>query len=185
MKNNKGFTLVELLAMLVVIGILMVVTIPNITGIMKNNRLNGFKGDAKQMVEKTNIMVSKSKDIKKPQNRECLIFTLDYLNTNDDLTSGPNGGLYNQEESFVVYTRNGQKYEYYIRLIEEVDGRKIGISLVNSDEIENLTTDSIKEIEELFGITKEQTPEENINLLTVDAVINNHCDTIKNFYIRN
>ena len=40
MKNNKGFTLVELLAMLVVLGILIGVAIPNIVGMVENQRIN-------------------------------------------------------------------------------------------------------------------------------------------------
>ena len=38
--KNRGFTLVELLAMLVVLGILMAVTIPNITGILNQSKEN-------------------------------------------------------------------------------------------------------------------------------------------------
>ena len=185
MKNSKGFTLVELLAMLVVLGILMVVAVPNITGIMRNNRLNGYKGDAKQMVEKTNIMVSKTKSIKKPAAGECLIFTLDYLNTNDDLTAGPNGGLYNQEESFVIYTRQGQKYEYYVRLIEDVDGSSVGMNFIQSDRIDSLTAEDIEEISTVYGISKSNTELENINVL-VGEPFDTICNSggINKLYIR-
>ena len=31
--NNKGFTLIELIAMLTVLGILIAITVPNMTGI--------------------------------------------------------------------------------------------------------------------------------------------------------
>lgn len=185
MKNSKGFTLVELLAMLVVLGILMAVAIPNITGIMRNNRLNGYKGDAKQMVEKTNIMVSKTKSIKKPEAGECLIFTLDYLNTNDDLTAGPNGGFYDQQESFVIYTRQGQKYDYYVRLIEEVDGNRIGMDFIQYDRIDSLTTEDIDEVSVIYGISKTNTETENINVLTgepFDTICNS--GDIKKLYIR-
>ena len=42
MKNNKGFTLVELLAMLVVLGILIGISVPNITGILNQQRETAF-----------------------------------------------------------------------------------------------------------------------------------------------
>ena len=50
MNKRKGFTLVELLAMLVVLGILMAVAIPNITGILGNQRVNGLKADAESLI---------------------------------------------------------------------------------------------------------------------------------------
>ena len=36
--KNRGFTLTEILVTLVIIGIISAFTIPNITGILKNNR---------------------------------------------------------------------------------------------------------------------------------------------------
>lgn len=184
MRNNKGFTLIELLVMLVVLGILMVVAIPNITGIMKNNRLNALKGDAQHMVERTNVMVTKSKNISKPAAGECIIFSLNYLNTNDDLTAGPNDGLYNQEESFVIYTRQGQKYAYYVRLIEEVDGRNIGFDLINSENIEYITAEEVKEINDLVGISIVESSADNIEMAKGNAKIHNICgDNIKAVYM--
>ena len=186
MKNNKGFTLVELLAMLVVLGIIMTIAVPNITGIMKNNRLNGFKDDAKQMIERTNIMVSKTKSIKKPQSGECLIFTLDYLNTNDDLTAGPNGGLYEQEESFVIYKRDGQKYVHYVRLIEDVDSNRVGLDYVEADSIDAVSADDIEGISTVIGISKNNDKTTNLELIKADSNIQNICgENVKDFFIRN
>ena len=45
MKNNKGFTLVEVLAMLVVLGIIIGVTVPKITGIFNNQKNNLISED--------------------------------------------------------------------------------------------------------------------------------------------
>ena len=51
MKNNKGFTLVEVLAMLVVLGIIIGVTVPNITGILNNQKTNLIAEDGIKMIE--------------------------------------------------------------------------------------------------------------------------------------
>ena len=160
MRNNKGFTLIELLVMLVVLGILMVVAIPNITGIMKNNRLNALKGDAQHMVERTNVMITKTKTISKPAAGECIIFSLNYLNTNDDLTAGPNDGLYNQ------------------------DGRNVGFDLINSENIEYITAEEVKEINDLVGISIVESSADNIEMAKGNAKIHNICgDNIKAVYM--
>ena len=47
MKNNKGFTLVELLAVIVIMGILMIVAIPAVTRTIENSRKDSFVDIAK------------------------------------------------------------------------------------------------------------------------------------------
>ena len=47
MKNNKGFTLVELLAVIVIMGILMMVAIPSVTRTIENSRKDTFVDIAK------------------------------------------------------------------------------------------------------------------------------------------
>ena len=47
MKNNKGFTLVELLAVIVIMGILMMVAIPSVTRTIENSRKDSFVDIAK------------------------------------------------------------------------------------------------------------------------------------------
>jgi type IV pilus assembly protein PilA len=140
--NRKGFTLIELLAMLVVLGILMTVAIPNIAGILNNQKKNSLKSDITTMVETAKVKVAKGGTIKKPKDGECIVFSLNYLNDNDNIEKGPNGGNYEQYDSFVIYarSRNGTniKYEYYIRLIENNEDGKYyyGIELENINNID-------------------------------------------------
>ena len=111
---------------------------------------------------------------------------VDVLNTNDDLTAGPNDGLYNQEESFVIYTRQGQKYAYYVRLIEEVDGRNIGFDLINSENIEYITAEEVKEINDLVGISIVESSADNIEIAKGNSKIHNICgDNIRAVYMEN
>ena len=141
--KNRGFTLVELLAMLVVLGILMAVTIPNITGILNQSKENIIKEDVNKMVDFTKVKIE-SKNIKKPSKGKCLIFTLDYLDDNDDFKSGPNDGKYNKLDSFVIVKREYNKYKYYVRLIENVNGKKYGVEGVDYEKFQNEFKENIK-----------------------------------------
>ncbi len=55
--NKKGFTLVELLAVIVVLAIILAIAVPGISGIIKKSTMSSMKSDTK--------LVLKSIDLKK------------------------------------------------------------------------------------------------------------------------
>lgn len=182
MKKN-GFTFIELLAMLAVLGILMLIAIPNINGILKNQRLNVIKGDATNMVETVKIKSRKERLLVKPKSGECIVFSLNYINDNDNIVKGPNGGLYDQFDSVVVYTREGSRYKYYVRLVEQYKGKRLGIDLLESSGIKLLKSKDIKTVNNNIGLTKETNREAGINKLSSFSTIRSKCSAgIKGYY---
>lgn len=49
-KNKKGFTLVELLAVIVILAIILAIAVPGISNMMANARRNAFISDAKMII---------------------------------------------------------------------------------------------------------------------------------------
>lgn len=180
--RKNGFTFVELLTMLAVLGILMLIAIPNINGMLKNQRLNVIKTDATNMVESAKVKARKEKLLSKPKNRECIVFTLNYLDDNDNIIKGPNGGLYDQYDSIVVYTREGAKYKYYVRLIEIYKSKKIGISFLDSTGVKDLKTKDIKEVSNSTGLVKNDDQTSAQSKLNSFGPTSNMCDSIKDYY---
>jgi type IV pilus assembly protein PilA len=50
LKNTKGFTLVELLAVIVILAIILAIAIPGISGIINSAKKGSFESDAKMIV---------------------------------------------------------------------------------------------------------------------------------------
>jgi type IV pilus assembly protein PilA len=50
LKNKKGFTLVELLAVIVILAIILAIAIPGISGIINSAKKGSFESDAKMIV---------------------------------------------------------------------------------------------------------------------------------------
>ena len=50
LKNKKGFTLVELLAVIVILAIILAIAIPGISGIINSAKKGAFESDAKMIV---------------------------------------------------------------------------------------------------------------------------------------
>lgn len=148
--NRKGFTLVELLVMMVVLGLLISVTIPNISGIVANQKVNATKDDAMKMVDSAKIYVASNNDIEKLKSGECMIFTLDYLDNSNQIVTGAYGGAYSRYDSFVIYKRESGRYNYYVRLVEKQDKGDIGVNLAN---IDDLTSDGTKYVSKITSST--------------------------------
>lgn len=57
LKNEKGMTLIELLAVIVILGIIAAIAIPAIGNIIENSRIDAVKSDAIQVINaaKTNV----------------------------------------------------------------------------------------------------------------------------------
>lgn len=180
MKKN-GFTFVELLAMLAVLGILMLIAIPNINGMLKNQRLNVIKTDATNMVETAKIKSSSERMLIKPKNGECIVFSLNYLNDQDNIVKGPNGGEYDQFDSVVVYTRSGSRYKYYVRLIEKYKNKTIGIDLIDGDNIKKLKSKEITTVNNSIGLIKTDNRATGISKLNSFGPISSIC-TVKGYY---
>ena len=182
--NNKGFTLVELLAMLVVLGILMAVSIPNITGILANNKLNVMRADATKMVDTAKIKFSSIKESKRPTSGKCIVYALNALNDSGDINTGPNGGQYLQYDSFVVIVREAHKYQYYVRLLEKKDSKIIGMNLVKREKLSEDTTDYIKSIRESELMELEGNKGADIEILKGSSAIRDtcHCNSVIDYY---
>lgn len=131
-KNEKGFTLVELLATVVILGIIMLVAVPNVTGIIYKNRANTYVEDAKKLTTLAEYkMRVNNNTIQKPSDGQCIIMDLSYLD-NAEFEDPPNGGDYLLNDSFVIIKRDGNEYKYYTQIIEKFKSTYRGVLLNDS-----------------------------------------------------
>lgn len=131
--NNKGFTLVELLATMVILAAIMAIAVPNIIGILNNNRADTYVEDAKKLLSLAEYKVRANPNLRPSSVGSCTKLTLKYLD-NSEFKSAPNNGSYDNLKSFVVVERladeaGKKQYEYYVTIVENLkDGSTRGIS---------------------------------------------------------
>lgn len=65
LKNEKGLTLVELLAVIVILGIIAAIAVPSIGGIIENSRVKAIKADAQTALSAANMYFAEGLDTEK------------------------------------------------------------------------------------------------------------------------
>ena len=58
---NKGFTLVELLAVIVILAVILAITVPMISNIVKSSTKNAFESDAKMVLKASELKMLEDK----------------------------------------------------------------------------------------------------------------------------
>ena len=133
--KNKGFTLVELLGVIVILSVIMLIAIPNISSTLERSKRDQYIIDAKKLVSLVQYEIRKE-GIDKPNTDDGVLVRLSYLATND-VEKDPDGNLYDIEQSYVVVTRDNGYLKYYVNLVTETDTNSYkGIRLVDSDELD-------------------------------------------------
>lgn len=180
--NRKGFTLVELIAMVVVLGIIMTIAVPNIVGVVNNNKKSIAIEDANKLVRNAK-QTFQTKKATYPKDDECIFMTLKYLNINDDFTTGVNGGEYDKTQSFVIVKKeentntSANQYNYYFRLLEikgNVANRKyyqMGLTEYKTFENEPETYSSVIKVKESNALITGIGDDDDISDTEKEAII--------------
>ena len=135
MKSEKGFTLVELIVIIVIIGVILVFTLPNITSVLERNKKEQMIADAKDMVDKAKNKMIKTADY--PTGSGCKSFKLSDIDEREEIKTSPYGNSYNRNSSNVEICLKSNQYEYTITLNDD------GGHIINKVKLGQLSIDNV------------------------------------------
>jgi prepilin-type N-terminal cleavage/methylation domain-containing protein len=146
MKNKKAFTLVELLAVIVVLGIILVIAIPNIIKLIDQARVGAYERQKELIVDAaTKYVLQNAKNITWTDNT-ATIYLSDLQNANllDNPLKDPRGGTFNNtiNGTRVVVTKSGNNYTYSIIAVGGPDKTPPVLTLLGSDPMTAFQGDS-------------------------------------------
>ena len=145
--NKKGFTLVELLATMVILAIISAVAIPNVLKIMTNNKKERIINDGLVLISQAKKIVSSDYDLRNELNDTGKNYTLQVLDKYGDLVLDPDGKEYERDQSYVKISKENGVILYCVILKSEKWTLKNNSSCVLEKELlGDNSKDYVKEI---------------------------------------
>ena len=134
--KNKGFTMVELLAVLVILGILMGIGLPVILNVIETSRQKVYITDAKKMVALAENKLKRTDFvIEQPERDNFIVLSLNFLDDGTFENSPHNNGSYLYYSSFVLIKNNDDELEYYVTIVEKVSDGYKGLPLTKIEDL--------------------------------------------------
>lgn len=140
MKNKKGFTLVELLAVIIILGVLLMIAVPAVQNVIKKTKNNATQKQAELFID-----AAKKMAIIDEATSDMVIYKLSDLDSSVDT---------NRFTGMVVASKENGSYKYYIYLNDSVNKKTIGnnnndiFEFASEDKINEKVTDGEKDFKE-------------------------------------
>lgn len=166
MKNKKGFTLVELLAVIIILGVLLMIAVPAVQNVIKKTKNNATQKQAELFID-----AAKKMAIIDEATSDMVIYKLSDLDSDVDK---------NRFTGMVVALKENGSYKYYIYLNDSVNKKTIGnnnndiFEFASEDKINEKVTDGGKIFEE------KSTPIIKVNNNTYSY--SNNSNTLNTYY---
>lgn len=100
MKNNKGFTLVETIAVIIILGVILSIAVPSITNVVKSTNKNRMISDAETFISEVKEYVESDTIGNTPNDNKYKL-----VNIKSKLSKSPYGKEY-KENSYVQIVNN-------------------------------------------------------------------------------
>ncbi len=118
MKNKKAFTLIELLAVIVILGVLLSIAIPQVSQYITNSKKEGFVSSARLFVDSLRNDAISGFYVLPSRSNDVTIITLDLATMQKSKEKSSFGGRWIYSKSYVaiinVGTGENPDYRYYI-----------------------------------------------------------------------
>lgn len=147
--NKKGFTLIELIAVVVIMSIIAVIATPNVINMMETGNNKKYISDASNFISKAKYMYKKEqyKDkFNKPNQDEATIKLSEIVGITVDDEKDPHGYPYDLEHSTVtIYTQGEETLKERKAKITLISYKDEDCYTIDSVEESNLTVDKVKQ----------------------------------------
>lgn len=152
-KNEKGLTLIELLAVVVILGIIAAIAVPSIGGIIDNSKKDAHVANAQQMINSARLAVTGNPSLQPENDADTKVISLKYLEEEGyvETIADPDSEGYltgteedDNSQSYVLVTRDDTaNFSFSVKLVNGIRG--VQTSSGGPVDQEELSRDSVLE----------------------------------------
>ncbi|MDD4036521.1 MAG: LamG domain-containing protein [Bacilli bacterium] len=110
--KERGFTLVELLAVIIIIGIILAIAVPNIAKIIDKTRMDVYVKNENMLLEAVNTYMSKNIGERPKEDGDTLEITLNDLQQKGLMKTIKDPKTNTECNGYVIVTKVGNNYDY-------------------------------------------------------------------------
>ena len=159
--RKKGFTIIEILAVIIIIGAISMIGVISINAYLANSEKDIYIANLKTFVKAAKDLYNSDRLAQEPRANEALIIPLELLELDQSAGYKSPYGTYIKESTYIIVTRENDQNTYYIVALDSGD---IGINCVRENKlhrreiiIDNIDIDKIKTLDQIsfFGAVLE------------------------------
>lgn len=185
--NKKGFTLIEVMAVLIILGVVLLIAVPSVSTYIVNSRKSNYYTTANSYVD-TIIGYYDMKEFGPFLTKgEIMIVPIKNIKLDKGGSSETPFGDIDYNRSYVVITYNGKKTSYYVNMI---DSSGYGIFNVSSDKLDSSSVindkdKTITSIEPLVSCVPSSLDSSKSEFVMNDTLFEYGSSTYKVTYVNN
>lgn len=119
--NKKGFTLIEMIAVIVIIGVLLLIAIPSVSSIIFSSRDNGYANNIDAYFSEVNTLYKSKKFGPLLEEKQIMLVPIKDIEFEKNDTKASPYGAYNLEKSYIIIERTEYGSKMYASIIDSTN----------------------------------------------------------------